>query len=663
MSTPLTFLAPAGFALAVLLPILILLYLLRLRRTERQVSSTYLWQQVTRDLEANTPWQRLRRSLLLLLQLLFLIILILAVARPATPTQEATGQAVIIIMDTSASMAATDVLPNRFEAARQQARRLIEALPSTARVTIIAAGQRASILLANSLDRRQAFQALDELSLQAAGSDLTVALQLASAIARRQPDTLITILSDGGAGLPERLALPGQVRYQPIGQSAENQAVSLLTLEAAPGSRSLTALAQVSNYGTQPAERRLVFLADGLPFSAHDLSIPPQTEQVVLAQGILTSTQLVTAQLQPVDDPSAAADFLPLDDQASALVRTPTTTRVTLLSTGNVFLETALTLLPGVQLTRLDPASLSRPAAAATDVLVIDGSLPLTATLPAASLLWIGPLSSSAYFSVTGVITHPMPVAVNPADPLLANLSLAEVNILDAARLSLPAWAQPVIRDRAQGAPLLFAGVTGGRRLAVLAFDLRRSDLPLQIAFPILIANLLNWLAPQGGALIPAQLPPGGSLVFSPPPDWWEGADPRLIRAVIEKPDGSRLQLQPEVTAGQSLPQFVFAGTDQIGRYRLVLQNAAGQELRQEFVVNLFSPQESHIAPREVPAIGVSGTGAQTATQSWREWWRSLALLALAILTGEWLVYNRARTAWLWQRLTAGFKPKMVKRP
>ena len=65
-----SFLAPIAFAgLAVAIPIL-LLYMLRLRRREVLISSTFLWRQVVQDTEANTPWQRLRRNLLLFLQLL-----------------------------------------------------------------------------------------------------------------------------------------------------------------------------------------------------------------------------------------------------------------------------------------------------------------------------------------------------------------------------------------------------------------------------------------------------------------------------------------------------------------------------------------------------------------------------------------------------------------
>ena len=58
------------------------MYFLKLRREEETVSSTYLWQEMVRDVAANAPWQRLRFNWLLLLQLLFLLALMFALAAP-----------------------------------------------------------------------------------------------------------------------------------------------------------------------------------------------------------------------------------------------------------------------------------------------------------------------------------------------------------------------------------------------------------------------------------------------------------------------------------------------------------------------------------------------------------------------------------------------------
>src|SRR5512132_2840030 len=117
-----SFIAPlALLAAAVIGPIIVAMYLLKLRREDRKVSSTFLWQRMVRDVEANAPWQKLRRNLLLLLQLLLLLLLALALARPFFRTTGIAGRNLIVIVDRSASMGATDVAPTRLAAAKRQA--------------------------------------------------------------------------------------------------------------------------------------------------------------------------------------------------------------------------------------------------------------------------------------------------------------------------------------------------------------------------------------------------------------------------------------------------------------------------------------------------------------------------------------------------------------
>ncbi|MGB9634214.1 MAG: BatA domain-containing protein, partial [Chloroflexaceae bacterium] len=106
----------ALLAAAIVGPAIVAMYLLKLRREERTVSSTFLWQRMVRDVEANAPWQKLRRNLLLLLQLLLMLLLVFALARPYLAAQGISGRNLIIIIDHSASMGATDEPPTRLHA-------------------------------------------------------------------------------------------------------------------------------------------------------------------------------------------------------------------------------------------------------------------------------------------------------------------------------------------------------------------------------------------------------------------------------------------------------------------------------------------------------------------------------------------------------------------
>src|SRR5687768_15377907 len=117
-----SFLAPIAFLGALVTIPIILLYMLRLRRREIVISSNFLWQQILRDREANTPWQRLRRNILLFLQLLIVALIVLAMARPAQVVPTISASKTVILLDASASMNATDIEGRtRFEEAQRQA--------------------------------------------------------------------------------------------------------------------------------------------------------------------------------------------------------------------------------------------------------------------------------------------------------------------------------------------------------------------------------------------------------------------------------------------------------------------------------------------------------------------------------------------------------------
>src|ERR1700675_5140326 len=149
-------LAPLALAGLIFIPLIVVFYLLRLRRTERTVSSTFLWQQLVRDLEANAPWQRLRRSFLLLLQLLVVVVLVLAAARPFQEHAAGLARDLVLVIDASASMGATDVYPDRLTAAKRAAEEALAGLPADGKVSIVAAAETARVVANEVTDRGRA---------------------------------------------------------------------------------------------------------------------------------------------------------------------------------------------------------------------------------------------------------------------------------------------------------------------------------------------------------------------------------------------------------------------------------------------------------------------------------------------------------------------------
>jgi hypothetical protein len=527
-------------------------------------------------------------------------------------------------------MAATDMAPSRLAAAKQQAIRLIDQLPDDGRATIVAAGGLIEVPVAASTDRRQLRDAIEAIQPRTGGgSDLAQALTLAAALSSREADSEIAIISDGNVRPLDAIQpVPATVRYFPIGSGSENVAVSAMALQPSPAGQTL--FAQATNYGQRAATRRMDIYLDDTLFNAYNLTIDPGADQSVVLE-VPATVRKAEARLAD----SAGADALALDDRGWAVSTLGEGTTVRIVGPGNRFLEVGLGLLPNIRTTLVPTTTAAfTETAAQVPVTILDGVVP--ATLPPGNLFFIAPPRSTEFFSITGQIDFP---ALRPApgdEPLLRNIKLSDVSVLKANKLAPGAWARTVVDG--DGGPMLVAGERDGRRIVVLAFDLHASDLPVQVAFPLLLSNIISYLAPGSGAEA-AQLSPDQPLAIP--------VDTSITAVRVTNPAGTIVPL--ELKNGQAID----ADTDTPGVY--VVEQFQGDKLvaRQRYAVNLFAPDESMIAPQAELKVPQT-SGLQQATTSERvgrqELWRWLAALALIVLIAEWLVYQRNGIAYLRQR-------------
>jgi hypothetical protein len=452
---------------------------------------------------------------------------------------------------------------------------------------------------------------------------LTEALTLASALAARDADSEVAIISDGQVEVPPQTEIAATVRFFPIGVRGDNVAISAMVLEPTAGGQRL--FVQATNYGAAPVTRRLVVNLDGQLFNAYDLTLEPTAERSITAD-VPASVRVAEARLE-------GEDTLPIDNRAWAVGAPADKAKIRLISDGNRFLEAGLAALPGVEVTRVPTTTTTFTDT--TALTVLDSVVP--DPLPPGNLLFVGPLRSSPLFSVMGELQFPALRPVAGGDPLLQNVSVAEVNVLRAAQITKPAWARTVIES--DGGPVLFTGEEAGRRIAVLGFALHESDLPLQVAFPILLSNIAGYLAPgQGGAA--AQLQPGQPLAVPVPPD---------ATAVRVTPPG-----RGAVTIRPVNGQAIFADTDTLGIYNIAIDRPGQPTTERAVAANLTNPAESRVEPRKQLPIFQSGGRAVAATSERAgrsELWRWLAALALGLLVLEWLVYQRPALALLRDRL------------
>ena len=173
-----TFLWPELLWLLLVVPLLVAVYFVLLRRKKKEALA-YASLSMVRD--AMGAGQRLRRHVPPLLFLLALATMIVAMARPAAvimlPSQRET---IILAMDVSGSMRATDVQPNRLAAAQAAARAFVADQPSRARIGVVSFAATASVVQPPTQNREEILAAIDRFQLQrgtAVGSGILVSLK------------------------------------------------------------------------------------------------------------------------------------------------------------------------------------------------------------------------------------------------------------------------------------------------------------------------------------------------------------------------------------------------------------------------------------------------------------------------------------------------------
>ncbi len=640
-------LQPLALLSLLLLGPVIALYLLRFRRPTAPVASLRLWDILTRDREANTLWQRLQVSVLLVLQLLALLVLILALARPWVPSTRVSARNIVLVVDVSASMGASDAedvgSKTRLEAAREQAQQIVDDMPQESAATLIAADTHASIIVPSTDDKARLRSAISNLKPNAANTDLSEALRMASAATAGKGSSLVWVLSDGAfPPLSQIDAGEAEYRFFPVGRSQPNQGITAMSLRQDDSGLGL--FVQVANSASVTVTRRLDIAVDEAPWNARTVDVGPGATQEVIVPDVPLGARVLEASL-------AGHDVLTLDDRAWAVNRASVPANVLLVTSGSRFLEAALSLLPTVTLYKVAPETYT-PSAGINggpfDLTVFDSVAPsstLTTTLPAGNLLFVGLSTSNQLFNVSGVFTDPIPLvsqsfdpslpsqesAYNPREPLMRFVDAAALKVAKARTVAVPPWGRQVLGS--DKGPLIIAGETAGRKVAALTFDLKDSDLPLQTAFPLLMRNLVSYLLPDPAAGLPSSIAPLTTIGL-------EAVSPVVDRVLVEDPDGR----EHSYTLTPEQPRAAFANTGLAGVYYVTQYAGETIAAQEAFAVNLFSRDESSTPTNASPRLPqgaqpAPGTSSEQTTRD--EFWPLVALAGIALLLLEWLYAQR----------------------
>lgn len=656
--TPLT----ALYAGLICVPLLLLLYFLKLKRREQIVSSTLLWKRAVQDLQVNAPFQKLRRNILLLLQLLALLALLLAIAGPILSLLASPASRYVLLIDRSASMSATDVEPSRLEVAKEQAKIFVESLRAGSFIsltdksdqTMVIAFDSSSKVMCNfTADKQQLIGAIESITPGDDISSLAEPIVVARAFAQ-SPGVEAEILS---AEEPAQLVLfsDGQIRdldqivvgedelvFHCIGRSSDNVAITAMQARRSyENPDEVSVFATVANYGDAPVARDVQLSINNNVRSVRSVTIPARRNAVgasdanqpgrVAVDFSLSYAEAGVLEVRHLSGSSGSKsepDHLVCDDAAWSILAPPKRLSVLLVTNGNTVLESALRACSLAQLDLHTPAEFDALDRATMDIaqpydfIVLDGYSP--ETLPKCRYLVFGRPPDGIDVSVPRQIENQILVDWRTKHPVLKYVNLMNLFAAKCYEMSLPRDAD--VLAEFNETPAIAVLRRNGSVFLLVGFDVLESNWPFEPGFVLFCYNAASFLGTQVGRDQQNNLQVGEPIVV-------DGLGPETI-ALIDGPGISGLEVKSSAAGSVRFP-----GTGRVGPYSLSVPD---QQAR-IFAVNLLDPQESDVGPRrEIMFSGQSVKAEEQAlTRSNLPLWPFLVGLALILVCLEWLIYTR----------------------
>ena len=686
------FLSPASLFLFSLAVPIVALYILRLRRRREPISTLMFWEELFREQQTTSLFQRLKHLLSLLLQLLFLALLVFAIAQPQFAFITKSAQQLVVIIDQSASMNTIEKPDGltRLEFAKQHAIRTVEGLRFMDEMTVISSHKRPVIHSPFTNHQKSLRAAIDRIQPTDISTNLAPAIDLAHAIAETKPNPKIIVFSDFQS-IPETLLVKlNNEAQQDADPAKSDQGIEYRLIRVGKASENVgitqfrvrKSLANAFDYETllsvtNTSEEEQQFNVE-LYFNENLFDVRPYT----LAPGetkseIFSNFSFEGGKLKAILDVN---DVLPTDNIAYATLPKRELIPVLLVTDGNPFLEKAIAVDEKLKLRIVTPTvyesnmfleNRSRQDAPNYQVIIYDRYSPVT--LGDGNYMFIyppaAPLSSESAntelpWKIGEALQTPIITEWERDHPILRHVHLENVQIGEAYQVTPPPTAQILVRSFED--PVLFVDTTPHRKVVFTAINILESDLPLRIACPVIIANTIQWFQ-QGSRIAESHLQTGEILK--------QRIDPTA--AIFQSASGAGTGLPHHESNNVKITgpgnktweisvkhgEVLFDQTQVAGFYELKLEDALPLETTSSvedsplaatpsterksgtlWAVNLADERESYVGTASV-VEGLLAESVMSGSVTLLRYppWVYFVCLAVALSVVEWFLYQRRR--------------------
>lgn len=464
--------------LLITIPLLILLYILKRNYKEEVISSTILWNEVYKNTKANTPWEKLRKNIMLLLQIIILLLIIFSLMKPFLNFGGRSYKNVIIVLDTTASMGAEYGSITRLEQGKSLAKEFIKNTKEDTNTYIINFDGNSNLLQNGDFDKNISNEVIDNISQSKSTGDIKDSLSFVKAIGEGiEEDYEVVVFTDQEISLGD---INGKVvLLANAGVNASIDNIAHKTLED-----KVRVIATVTNRGKGVYEGDFTLYSENKILAVEALSLQEGENKTLTFDFNKIEGEVIKGEL-------SRKDMILDDNTFNHVIGNKKVNKVLIVTEQNLFLEKAFSILENTEIYKTDSLD-NLTNIDKYDLYVFDNVTPNI--MPSSgSILFINP-SSNEFFDV--VKGGELGEAKGVSSELSNYLSEMTFTVAKYNEISIPYYGRSFLNI--DESSIGFKGEVDGRKIAALSFDLHDSDFALKKEFPILMYELGGELISNG---------------------------------------------------------------------------------------------------------------------------------------------------------------------
>ncbi len=595
----------------------VLLYLLDRSRRKQTVATLRFWVAAEQPPLAQRR-NRIQQPLSLLLQILSMALLLLAIAQLRWGARLATPRDHVLILDTSAWIAAVapgdgNARRTLMDEVRERARAYVKAIPGSDRIMVVRADALTTPATAFESDRRKLEEAIARSTPGFTALNLDQALAFArqtQALGSRRAGEIVfagtTRVAE--ASNPANVATPN-LRLLVVADNVENSGLRRMAVRRSTADPDVWDIyVAARNYGTVPKPVSIYLRFGGAPAGFRGITLAPGSEQEVTFAYRTRAGGLLEASLWPHDS-------FPDDDRVVLELPPEPNLRVTVYSEDPELLRPVLSANPRVTATFQKTAQYRNDD---TGLVILDRFRPPSP--PKADAIWIDPPSNWSPIPVKERLAGAQFDRWCADNPLCGGLRTRDLHL---GAASVFETAPDDIRiGMVQQGPIVVAR-PGKPKTVVFGFHPAASEMRYELTTPLLFANILRWMAPQ--LFRRSALSAGSVGTVSTEVD----QDVRAEDIHVVEENGNSL---PFTLRDRSLHFFTGAP----GTVRVATSD-------REMVYSLTLPQLWEAKWEAPPSVRRGIPANRESSGASRDLWQLLAILGATGLLVEWLLFGQMR--------------------